>query len=204
MRQTISMISRFFRLSLLLATMMTGSFAAGPVVIFIGAPGAGKSTQAEILRKERGMVLISADALIASNRNQFQRYKNPLLDGVDPLLDPALNPLVEQALRNADLSKGVVIDGYPAAVTQGNFLGELAQKMSLPKATVIHLKITDAEARKRLPTTNVIDLAQDLKNYHREADFAGTYFPNTALHEVDGMMKPADVAKAIAKILDEK
>jgi adenylate kinase len=198
------MFSRFIRLSVLMAAVMTGSYAAGPVVVFIGAPGAGKSTQAEILHKERGMVVISADALVAANRDQFQRFKNPLLDGVDPLLDPAMNPLVEKALRTADLSKGVVLDGYPAAITQGNFLADLGQKMNLGKAVVIHIKITDDEARKRLPSANVIELAQDLKNYHREADFAGTYFPNADLHIVDGMKKPADVAKEIAAILDKK
>lgn len=198
------MISRFTRLSLLMAAVMTGSFAAGPVVVIIGAPGSGKSTQAEILRKERGMTVISADTLIAANRGQFQRFKNPLLDGIDPLLDPALNPLVEQELKKADLNKGVVLDGYPAAVTQGNFLADLGQKMQLGKAIVIHLKITDAEARKRLPSTNVMELAQDLKNYHREADFAGAYFPNADLHEIDGMKKPDDVAKEIASILDKK
>ena len=198
------MIPRFIRLSLAMAAVMTGSYAAGPVVVLIGAPGAGKSTQAEILRKERGMVVISADSLIAANRNEFQKFKNPLLDGVDPLLDPALNPLVEKELRSADLSKGVVLDAYPASITQGNFLADLGQKMNLGKAIVIHLKITDAESRKRQPSANVIELAQDLKNYHREADFAGTYFPNADLHEIDGMKKAADVAKEIASILDKK
>lgn len=198
------MTSRFLRSTLLLAAMTTGSYAAGPIVILIGAPGAGKTTQAEILRKDRGMTVISADTLIAANRNQFQRFKNPLLDGVDPRLDPALNPLVEEALRAADRSKGIVIDGYPASVTQGNFLGELGKKMELPKALVIHLKISDDEARKRSGGMNVVELSQDLKNYHREVDFAGTYFPDADLHEIDGMKKPADVAKDIAKLLDAR
>lgn len=196
------MTSRFLRLTLLLAATMTGSYAAGPIVILIGAPGAGKSTQAEILRKERGMTVISADALIEANRDQFQRFKNPLLNGVDPRLDPALNPLIEQALRTADPSKGIVIDGYPASVTQGNFLTELRAKMELPKALVIHLKISDSEARKRNSGMNAAELSQELKNYHREVDFAGTYFPNTDLREIDGMRKSADVAKDIAKMLD--
>lgn len=148
------------------------------------------------------MQVISADALIAANRDQFQRFKNPLLDGVDPRLDSALNPLVEQALRTADLSKGVVLDGYPASITQGNFLLELRDKLGLPKALVIHLKIPDAEVRKRATNVNAVELAQELKNYHREADFAGTYFPNTDIRDIDGTKKTADIAKEIAKLLD--
>src|SRR4051794_3948004 len=88
--------------------------AAGPIVLLIGPPGSGRTTQAEILKKERGMPVISADDLIARNRETFHRPKTDSLTGIDPHLDPALNKLVEEALKTADLSRGVLLDGYPA------------------------------------------------------------------------------------------
>jgi adenylate kinase len=173
--------------------------AAGPLVVLIGPPGAGKNTQAEILHKERGMAVISADDLIAQNRQTFERFKNPTIQGVDPLLDPALNPLVEEALGKADLSKGLVLSGYPAAKTQADFLVGLREKHNLPKAIVIHLRVPDDVARKRMKGQKDID--EQLKDYHRELDFARDYFPQADIHDVDGNKKIDAVAKEIGRLL---
>jgi adenylate kinase family enzyme len=176
--------------------------AAAPVVILIGPPSAGKTTQAQILKKDLGMALISADDLIAKNPELLQRFKNPSLQGVDPRLDPALNMLVEEALQSADLSKGVVLDGYPAAKTQADHRASLKNTLGLPRTIVIHLKVPDDVVRKRAKNENTAEVEQQLKNYHRELDFARSYFPEADIREVDGTRKPDDVAKEIRKLLN--
>jgi adenylate kinase family enzyme len=176
--------------------------AAAPVVILIGPPSAGKTTQAQILKKDLGMAVISADDLIAKNPELLQRFKNPSLQGVDPRLDPALNMLVEEALQSADLSKGVVLDGYPAAKTQADHLASLKNTLGLPRTIVIHLKVPDDVVRKRAKNENTAEVEQQLKNYHRELDFARSYFPEADIREVDGTRKPDDVAKEIRKLLN--
>jgi adenylate kinase len=85
----------------------------------IGPPGSGRTTHAEYLKRDLGMSVISVDDLIAHNHEKFQKYRIPGLQGVDPHLDPALDPLVEEALTKADASKGVVLDGYPASKCKG-------------------------------------------------------------------------------------
>jgi adenylate kinase len=177
--------------------------AAGPLVLLVGSPGSGKSTQAEILRKERGMTIISADDLIARNRQAFEKLRNPALDGVDVRQDPAVNRLVEEALGNTDLSKGVIIDGYPAAKNQADFLSDLRKKLDLPKALVIHLRVPDKVLRKRMAKQKVPDIEQQLKDYHREFDFIRSYFPESDIRDVDGDKKPKSVAKEIRKLLDQ-
>jgi adenylate kinase len=185
------------------ALLASQVFAAGPVVLLIGPPGSGRTTQAEILRKERGMTIIAADDLIARNPQMFEKFKNPAIQGVDVHLDPALNRLVEEALEKADLSKGVVLDGYPAAKTQADHLAALRDKYKLPKIVVIHLRISDQVARKRLAKQSGRDLDQELKDYHRELDFARTYFPQADIREVDGTKSRDAVAKEIRKLLQD-
>src|SRR3954454_24952365 len=97
------------------AAVSSAAYAAGPVVLIVGPPGSGRTTQAELLSKTLGARLISADELIARNPQKFQKNRIPTLNGVDVHLDPALNQLVESALLSTDLSKGVVLDGYPAS-----------------------------------------------------------------------------------------
>jgi adenylate kinase len=196
-------IRRFVSLGLFVQALALLSHAqtAGPVIVLIGPPGSGKTTQAETLRKEHGMSIISADDLIANNKQAFARYKNPNVQGVELRLDPALDRLVGEALSSMDLSKGVILDGYPAAKTHGDHLQVLSRKYNLPKPIVIHLRVPDDVVRKRLKNQKGVDLDQQLKDYHREFDFAREYFPETDIRDVDGTKKAKDVAKEIRKLL---
>jgi adenylate kinase family enzyme len=187
----------------ILAFAVAPLFAAGPVILLVGPPGSGRTTQAEFLRKELGMPVISADDLITRNPQKFQKYKMPQLQGVETHLDPAMNELVEEALRTADLSKGVVLDGYPASKIQGDFLASLRNKFELPRPVVIHLSVPDETVRKRLKDQKR-DLDQELKDYHREFDFLRTYFPDADIRTVDGTKSRPEVEKQIRKIVEER
>jgi adenylate kinase family enzyme len=198
------MKARLFPTLLLQAALILPVLAEGPIVLLIGTPAAGKTTQAEILRRDLGMTVISADDLIARNKERFVRYKTPTLTGVEPRLDPALNSLVEDALRAADRTKGIVLDGYPASAVHGDFLVSLRKKMNLPKALVIHLQIPDDVARKRLKQQKEGNIEQQLKDYHREFDFAKTYFPQTDIRTVDGTQSTQAVAAQIRKMIEAR
>ena len=174
---------------------------AGPFVVLIGVPGSGREAQAAILRKERGMAVISIDDLIARNPQAFEKSRNSAISGFDPLLDPAVNGLVEAALGAADLSKGLVLVGYPASKAQGDYLVSLREKLHLPKALVIRMVVPDEVTRKHLQKEKAPDIEQRIVNYHRELDFAGIYFPQADIHDVDGKRKPEQVAQDIRKLL---
>ena len=174
---------------------------AGPLVLLIGPPLAGKTTQARILQKERGMAIISVEDLIAQNRQAFQKFLRPEIAGIEPRLDPALNRLVAERLRTVDRSKGVILDGYPASKDQGDNLTSLISEFQFPKPVVLQLQVTDAEVRKRAPKSGGADVEQALKDYHREFDFVRTYFPQARIHEIDGSKSASAVAKEIRKAL---
>ena len=191
-----------FRYLPLVCAAVLGQAAARPVALLVGPPGSGKTTQAEILKKDLGMTVISVDDLIARNKQKFERYKQPTVQGVEPRLDPALNALVEEALKSADLSKGVVLDGYPASKTQGDYLAELRDKLKLPGTIVIHLSVPDEVVRKRLKGQKRPELEQELKDYHREFDFVRTYFPEADIRTINANKSRDKVAKEIRKIVE--
>ncbi len=197
MRHSVSGLACLFGLAGALAAQ-----SAGPLIVLIGPPASGKTTQAQILQKERGMVLVSVEDLIAQNRPAFEKARRPELQGVEPRLDPVLKRLLEERLRAIDRSKGVILDGYPASKEQGDHLTALISEFQLPKPIVLHLRVSDAEARKRARKEGKPDIEQALKDYHRELDFAQTYFPETSIHEIDGSKSVADVSKAIRKVTE--
>ena len=196
---------RYARRAFIVTSMALSLYAQaiGPVVVLIGPPGSGKTTQTEILRKERGRVVISADDLIARNQQAFAKLKNPHIQGVEPRVDPVLNRLVEQALTSIELSRGVILDGYPAAKNHGDYLTVLRKKFSLPKPVVIHLRVPDSVVRERLKDQKRVDLEQQLKDYHREFDFAREYFPETDIRDIDGTGNPEIVAGEVRKLLQK-
>jgi adenylate kinase family enzyme len=113
-----------------------------------------------------------------------------------------MDSLVEEAIRSADLSKGLLLAGYPASKAQGDFLVGLRQKYQLPKAVVIHLSLPDDVARKRLANQKH-DTEQLLKDYHRELDFVRIYFPQADIRDIDATQEPAAISRAISSILGD-
>jgi adenylate kinase len=200
MLRSISRLVCLFGLVWLLAGAV-GAQAAGPLIILIGPPASGKTTQAEILQKERGMTVISVEDLIAQNARMLEKVRRPEIHGVEPRLDPALNRLIDERIRTVDRSKGVILDGYPASKEQGDHVAGLILEFQFSGPIVLQLRLTDADVRKRASQNGTKDVEQGLKDYHRELDFAQTYFPQAHIHAINGARPVPEVAKEIRKVL---
>ena len=171
------------------------------IILVVGPPAAGKTTQSEYIAKTWGLTRISADHLIQENRQEFARARTGQAAATEPRLDPALNRVMETAIDALPAGAGAVIDGYPNTVQQAEHFAALSRRKGLPAITVIHLRIPDDVVRKRYAAQNPALLEQQLKDYHREMDMIRTYFPNADIQDVDGSLKPAGVSKQIRKIL---
>ncbi len=195
------MLRSILGLYLLLVPGTVYAQSAGPLIVLIGPPASGKTTQAQILQKERGMLLVSVEDLIAQSPQDFERFRHPEIHGVEPRLDPVLNRLVEERLRTIDRSKGVILDGYPASKEQGDHLALLVTEFQFPRPIVLQLGLSDAEVRRRAQKSDGRDVEQDLKDYHRELDFARLYFSDSRIHEIDASKPVLQVAKQIREVL---
>ena len=147
------------------------------------------------------MAIISVEELIGQNRQAFQRFRRPEIEGIEPRLDPVLNRLVAERLQTLDRSKGVILDGYPASKEQGDHLTSLIAQFRFSGLIILQLRVDDAVVRKRAAKSGSPDVEQGLKDYHRELDFVRTYFPQTRIHEIDGAKSAPQVAKEIRKAL---
>jgi len=191
------------RLSFLFVCIATSIMAssAGPLVLLIGPPAGGKTTQSSALTKDLGIPVVSVDELIAANRQAFAKKSNAGTAPLDPRVDPAVNRLVEEKLRSLDLSKGVILDGYPAAAIHADYLKHLVQELGLPTPVIIHLQVPDDAVKKRSKGQQSPDVDQRLKDYHRELDFIRVYYPEAAIHDIDGTKSRDAIAKEIRNIL---
>ncbi len=179
------------------------------VIVLIGPPGSGKTTQSDFLKKTFGTPTITAEDLIKSNPAALAKYETEGITAGTPQSNPALNDLVREALSKIDLTKGVVLDGYPATKDQADHLAALARKMGLPSPIVIQLAVPDNLVRERLKARGREDdkpevIAQRLKDYHRELEMLRNYYPDANIWTVDGSLPAAQVSQTVQSIVKDE
>jgi adenylate kinase family enzyme len=173
-----------------------------PIVILLGPPSSGKSTQAATIQKRYGFALITREQLMQDDPSVLARTKQPGIQAIEPRVDPALNNLFLKRLEKTDISKGLLLDGYPATKDHGDFMIKVAQQRDFKKPLILKLELTDDAVRQRLKGQNAAQIDQDLKDYHRETDFLSVYFPEARIVKIDASKKEAEVADQIRKAID--
>ena len=120
-------------------------------LLFLGAPGAGKGTQAELLSKTNSYLHLSTGELlrreIEKNTNLGRKVKDIINNG--ELVNDEL--VLEIVKKNLDKdNKGWILDGYPRNLSQANSLNEVLIKINQPLEIVFYLDIPEEVLIKRL------------------------------------------------------
>lgn len=101
-------------------------------IIFLGAPGAGKGTQAEIVSERLGIPTISTGAIIR------EAIKNGTKMGVEArkytetgalVPDEVVIGIIKERLSKPDCQNGFILDGFPRTVPQAEALDAMGIKL---------------------------------------------------------------------------
>jgi len=193
--------------ALCLTPAFSQQLVKGPVVVLLGPPASGKTTQAAAAAKYLKVPVVSVASLIRDNAAAFQKERTKGLSGMEPETDPMLNKFFEARLQKGDLAGGMLLDGYPNTLDQANFAAKLVRDGVISKPLVVHIMIPDDVVRKRLhgsPADVAASAEQRLKDYHRETDAIKVYFPEADIVEIDGTKKPDKVRAKIKAALKAK
>ncbi len=96
-------------------------------IILLGAPGAGKGTQAEKISKKFGIPTISTGFIIRNaiaNGTEVGKVAKGYIDKGQLVPDEVVTKLLLERLENEDCKNGFILDGYPRTITQGESLVE--------------------------------------------------------------------------------
>lgn len=199
------MSSRYLAVFAFAAAASAQPVVQGPIVLIIGPPGAGKTTQADVLSKAYGLPAITAEQLIAAKPEVFERIRRKGVTGIEPETDPVLNRFFEERITQPDVAKGFIAAGYPSVKDHADFVAGLVKTNRLPNPIIIQLEVPESETRKRLSRDpKYANLDQLLKDYQREMAIATLYFPNAEVHRINGRGRPNQVTKRIRDVLDKK
>ena len=122
-------------------------------ILLIGAPGAGKGTQAEKLTKLFGLKHIASGDLFRKAYEEqtelglkAQRY----VDLGELVPDDITIPMVIRHIEEPESMNGVLLDGFPRTLVQAQALDEELQRFNRKLDLVIYLKVSRGELLQRL------------------------------------------------------
>jgi len=116
----------------------TTDFLPGPVLL-LGAPGAGKGTQAKLLMDEFGIPQISTgDLLRAHRRNQtpLGMMAEEIMAKGQLVSDDLVNQMVAARLTEPDTARGYILDGFPRTLNQAEWLDGHLTGSALPVVAI--------------------------------------------------------------------
>ena len=94
-------------------------------IIMLGAPGAGKGTQAKMLSEKYGIPHISTGDIFRANiknNTELGRKAKGYMDAGQLVPDELVVDLVVDRIKNADCMKGFILDGFPRTIPQAEAL----------------------------------------------------------------------------------
>ena len=120
-------------------------------LLFLGPPGAGKGTQANLFCKKHGLEHLSTGDLLrdeVSSESDLGNKAAEIMNKGELVDDELVLSIVERRLKN--ISEGWLLDGFPRNVNQANSLKILLDKINQSLEGVILIKIADSYLIKRL------------------------------------------------------
>jgi len=122
-------------------------------IIFLGAPGAGKGTQAAELAKKLGLVHVATGDLF---RQALERGTDLGLKAKSYMEKGVLVPsqitidMVLERLSEPDCTKGAILDGFPRNLEQAEALDKALAQQGKSIDNVVYIKVSEEELLKRL------------------------------------------------------
>ena len=118
-------------------------------IIFLGAPGAGKGTQAEIVSERLGIPTISTGAIIREaikTGTEMGLEAKKFIEQGKLVTDDVVIGIIKERLAKSDCDKGFILDGFPRTVPQAEALDEMGVKLDV----VLSLEVADEAIIERM------------------------------------------------------
>lgn len=188
---------------------------AGPRLLIVGPPGAGKGTQAARLSERFGIPTISTGDIFRfniKNETELGVKVKAIVDSGDYVPDELTNALVADRLTEDDALVGFLLDGYPRTTDQVDFLDAFLAEREQKLDAVIRLVADTDEIVERLrrraveqgrtdDTEDAIRHRQEV--YRRETEpIIAAFGDRGILVEVDGLGPVEEITERIITALD--
>lgn len=118
-------------------------------LILLGAPGAGKGTQAEVICEKLGIPAISTGNIIREalkNGTEMGKKAKSYMESGALVPDDIVIGIIQERLRDEDCKNGFILDGFPRTTPQA----EALDQMGVVIDRVIDIEVADDAITRRM------------------------------------------------------
>jgi adenylate kinase len=138
-------------------------------VVLLGAPGAGKGTQAKMLIDKYKIPQISTGDILrkaVADGTALGKEAKVIMDQGGLVSDKIVLGLVEERVKQADCQNGFILDGFPRNTAQAEALDKLLAGMSMPLTIALTVDVEKGELMKRLTGRRTCKSCQQMYNIY--------------------------------------
>ena len=184
-------------------------------ILILGAPGAGKGTQAARLVGRLGVPHVSTGGMLRAAvqaGTEIGRKAKAVMDSGKLVSDEIVIGIAEERLQESDATSGFVLDGFPRTLAQATALDEMLARLNTPLDRCLALTVdTDEVVQRLLRRAEIEGRSDDTEGAIRErmkvyddqtAPLLDFYSSQKLLVEVTGTGTVDEVSNAIEKALE--
>ena len=122
-------------------------------IILLGAPGAGKGTQAKKMIEKYGFIQISTGDILrkaVADGTPLGKEAKVYMEKGELVPDSVVIGLVKGRLSQDDCKKGFILDGFPRNISQAKSLDKVLQEINMPLQLVLSIDVDMDVLMKRL------------------------------------------------------
>lgn len=122
-------------------------------IILLGAPGAGKGTQAEYLSKRFSIPHISTGDILrenVKNETELGKKAKEYMDKGLLVPDEIVIEIVKDRISKEDCKNGFLLDGFPRTIAQAEALDKVLQDLGQKIDKVLNIEVPDEKILERM------------------------------------------------------
>ncbi len=122
-------------------------------IVLLGAPGAGKGTQAKTLSEKLSIPHISTGDIFRANikgNTPLGIKAKGYIDKGQLVPDELTVEIVKDRLANPDCAKGFILDGFPRTIPQAEYLDKVLNTMNIELDATLLINVKDEDIIERM------------------------------------------------------
>ena len=138
-------------------------------LIFLGAPGAGKGTQAREVSKHFGIPQISTGDILrdaVKRQTALGLAAKARMEAGELVPDEVVCGIVEERINEPDCQNGFILDGFPRTISQAQFVDRMLETKGEGRPQVLDIEVDEELLLKRLTGRATCSVCGEIYNIH--------------------------------------